>query len=92
MAQKRTFSLIHMLYISSSLQYFKGQEQEPLTYPEEKEQVEEPRISMNVLDLEEAAQDMNLTGNSDYPGSRASTLSDTIIRPLDGQHVQMVRV
>ena len=39
---------------------------------------------MNLLDLEEATQGTNLTENSEYSGSRASTISDTIIGPLEG--------
>ena len=49
MAQKRAFHL-NTCYIFSSLQYFKGQEQEPLTYPKEKEQVEGRHISMNLFE------------------------------------------
>ncbi|XP_072019245.1 mitogen-activated protein kinase kinase kinase 7-like [Amphiura filiformis] len=64
--------------IQPLLQYFKGEEQEPLRYPKQEEQVEEPQTSMNLLDLEET-QDTHLTGNSEYAGSRASTISDTII-------------
>lgn len=64
------------------LQYFQGKEQEPLIYPTKEERLEEPHISMNLLDLEDHfTHNTNTTGNI----SRSSTISDTIIR-AGGDH------